>query len=164
MTPTSTSEGASNPPSLRRALLSQEFSERSQIVDVPGVNKPIVYVACAPNVYKPTQETKGGHPENYWAGRRGRQRPWRRTAVSTHRGKLLTGREVPETDELMVHVTMVLMVLSDRNTPSLREGQTEITQKKFLEMLRMRHASHLVSKRDPVPLRLVQTVQMRHVF
>ena len=51
------------------------------------------------------------------AGRRARPRPWTRTAVSTHRGKLLTERDVPGTDELIVHVTLVLMVLSDRNTP-----------------------------------------------
>ena len=53
---------------------------------------------------------------------------------------------------------MVMMVLSDRNTPSPREEETEITQMEFLEMLRMRHASHLESFRDSV-LRIVQTVR-----
>ena len=90
-------------------------------MDVPGVNERIVHVECALNVYRPTQETKGA-PRNCWAGRRARPGPWRRTAVSTHRSKLLTERSVPGTDELIVHVTMVL---SDRTAPYLREREKE---------------------------------------
>ena len=37
-----------------------------------------------------------GAPRNCWDG----QEPWRRTAVSTRRGTLLTERDVPGTDEL----------------------------------------------------------------
>ena len=61
---------------LRRAPHSQESSEHLQ-THVPRINKRTVHVACAPN--------QRVHPE---------------TAVSTHRGKLLTGRDVPETGEL----------------------------------------------------------------
>ena len=34
--------------------------------------------------------------------------PCKRTAISTHHGKLPTERDVPDTDERIVHVTMVL--------------------------------------------------------
>ena len=37
--------------------------------------------------------------------------PCKRTAVSTHRGKLSTESVVPDTDERIVHVTMVLTFL-----------------------------------------------------
>ena len=32
-------------------------------IDVPGANKRIVHIACAPNVYRPTHEIEGGHPK-----------------------------------------------------------------------------------------------------
>ena len=63
--------------------------------------------ACAPNLYKSTQEIKGT------VGEQGN--------VSTHPGKLLPEPDVPETAEPIVHVTMVL---SDPTAPSLREETT----------------------------------------
>ena len=67
-----------------------------------------------------------GHRENCWAGRRRRPGPWKRTVVSTHLSKMLTDRAVAETDEPILHVTMVLgnRIKCEKQRRAGREART----------------------------------------